>query len=256
MERSSANLIYIERSRLRNEYPIESTKFKQMVRSWGATLVGVGDVHQGLAKEFKHIPVGISLAVAHPPLKDSIITKNSVTAYTNQFPDIDFALANIQKRIVSYLRSHGWKAFAIPPDTDKKDSSFASCLFPLFPHKTAATCAGLGWIGKNGLLVSPDYGARLSWGTVLTDAPLEVSHEPYLKGECKGCTRCVDACPAGAIKGKHWVRDTAGQPLLDPEKCAAQMEYHRKVIGTCICAHCIVACPVGNRSKKVYLYKT
>ncbi len=253
MKKVTASFNYIKSTGLRNEYSLDSSKFVRMVRSWGATLVGVGDVRQGLAKEFRHLPVGISIAVAHPPVKDSIISKGSVTAYTNQFPQIDALLENFQKRIVSYLRSRDWKAFAIPPDTDKEDSSFAASLYPLFPHKTAATCAGLGWVGKNGLLVNPDYGARLSWGTVLTNGPLEVTREPYLKGECHGCSRCVDACPAGALRGIQWTRDVAGEPLLDIEKCALQMEYHRKVIGTCICAHCIVACPVGRREKVLSL---
>ncbi|MHB9093589.1 MAG: hypothetical protein ACYC21_02860 [Eubacteriales bacterium] len=34
-------------------------------------------------------------------------------------------------------------------------------------HPPAATCAGLGWVGKNGLLVTKEYGARLGWATVL-----------------------------------------------------------------------------------------
>ncbi len=253
MKKFTASFNYIKSTGPRNEYALDSSKLVRMIRSWGATLAGIGDVRQGLAREFRHIPVGISIAVAHPPVKDSIISKGSVIAYTNQFPQIDALLVNIQKRIVSYLRSRGWKAFAIPPDTDKYDPSFAARLYPLFPHKTAATCAGLGWVGKNGLLVNPDYGARLSWGTVLTDAPLEVTREPYLKGECHGCNRCVEACPAGAIRGIQWTRDVAGTPLLDIEKCALQMEYHRKVIGSCICAHCIVACPVGRRGKVLSL---
>jgi len=230
-----------------NRYSIDNKKLLHTVKAWGATLIGFGDVREGLAKEFKHIPVAISLAITHPSVEESIVSTNSVIAYTNRFPDIDAVLENIQKRIVFYLRSRGWKAFAIPPDTDRRDISFASCLYPLFPHKTAATCSGLGWIGKNGLLVTPEYGARLSWGTVLTDAPLKVSRTPYLKGECKTCNRCVDACPAGAIIGRKWTRDSAGEPLIDVEKCTRQLEYHEKVIGKSICAHCIVVCPVGKQ---------
>jgi len=233
---------------------IISRKFNKMIKSWGANLVGFGDVTEGLAWEFKHLPTAISLAIVHPSGEDSIISNNSVIAYTNQYPVIDSKLESIQKRIVSYLRLLGWKAFAIPPDTDKIDLSFAAKLFPLFPHKTAATCSGLGWIGKNGLLVTREFGARLSWATVLTDAPLEVSEHPYLKGECKGCRRCVEACPAGAVNGVQWSRDKAGQPVINVDKCARQLAYHAKVIGKMICAHCIVACPVG-RENRLYISK-
>lgn len=232
---------------------INSRNFKKVIKSWGANLVGFGDVAEGLAWEFKHLPTAISLAIVHPSGDNSIISKDSVFAYTNQFPVIDINLESIQKRIVSYLRSFGWKAFAIPPDTDKIDHSFAARLFPLFPHKTAATCSGLGWVGKNGLLVTREYGARLSWATVLTDAPLEVSGYPYLQGECNECNRCANACPAGAINGLKWTRDKAYQPLIDADKCARQLAYHAKVLGKLICAHCIVACPVGKERELLYL---
>lgn len=234
---------------------INSRKFKKMIKNWGANLVGFGDVTEGLAWEFKHLPTAISLAIVHPNGEDSIINNNnSVIAYTNQYPLIDASLENIQKRIVSYLRSLGWKAFAIPPDTGKIDPSFVARLFPLFPHKTAATCSGLGWVGKNGLLVTRQYGARLSWATVLTDAPLEVSEHPYLRSECKSCRRCVEACPAGAVYGVQWSRDKADQPLINVDKCSEQLAYHAKVIGKMICAHCIVACPVG-RERRLYISK-
>jgi epoxyqueuosine reductase QueG len=187
--------------------------------------------------------------MAHPAGGEGIISKDSLVAYSNQFPAIDARLEKIQKRIESYLRSKGWKAFAIPPDTDKKDSRFVARLFPLFPHKTAATCSGLGWVGKNGLLVTREYGARLSWATVLTDAPFEVLEKPFAEGQCNKCNRCKAMCPAGAIKGKEWSRKNHGESLVDFEKCAAQLSTHHKILGKYVCGHCIVACPVGNQNE-------
>ncbi|MHB9095473.1 MAG: 4Fe-4S double cluster binding domain-containing protein [Eubacteriales bacterium] len=226
---------------------IDHELFLQQIKSWGATLVGVGDVREGLVREFRHLPVAISLAIAHPPVKECIVTKDFVAAYTNQFPVIDARLENIQKRMISFLRSVGWKAFEIPPDSDKQDPRFVARLFHLFPHKTAATCSGLGWVGKNGLLVTKEYGARLSWATVLTDAPLKVSTDPYLEGQCNSCNRCVGVCPAKAISSEEWVRGSIGQTKIKAKACARQLKKNYETVGSYICGLCITACPLSRR---------
>lgn len=230
-------------------FSIDTDILKDYLKSLGATLVGIGDVREGLACEFRHLPIAISIAIAHPPIKSSLISEGITSAYCNQFPVVDARLEKIQKKSRLYLRSMGWKAFGIPPDTDKQDPRFAACLYRLFPHKTAATCAGLGWIGKNGLLVTEEYGARLSWATVLTNAPLKVSEKPYTRSECGDCERCKRVCPAGAISGTAWARESSHGPLIDVEKCAGQLAKHNQILGKYLCGHCIVACPIGKKAK-------
>lgn len=226
---------------------VDSQEFYQMIQHWGVTLVGFGDVSCGLAKEFRHMPKAISLAIKHPPLAGGMIEKAGVAAYSNQFSDIDIKLEKIQKKIVTFLRLHGWRALAIPPDSDRRDMRFVSRLFPLFQHKTAATCAGLGWVGKNGLLVTREYGARLSWATVLTDTPLEVALEPYRKGQCNSCSRCVKACPAGAIYPEEWVREDVVKTKVNVEACAQQLKKNYQALGLYICGLCITACPLSRK---------
>ena len=80
----------------------------------------------------------------------------------------------------------------------------------VMPHQYAVFCdsapvmerawavrAGLGWIGRNGMLVNPKFGTFTFIGTLITTLELEPSVP--IANRCGTCTRCVDACPTGAI---------------------------------------------------------
>lgn len=67
------------------------------------------------------------------------------------------------------------------------------------PHKTVATRGGLGWIGKNCLLVTPQYGSAIRISSLLTNAPLKYD-EPVNQSYCGTCNQCVKNCPAQALK--------------------------------------------------------
>ena len=68
-------------------------------------------------------------------------------------------------------------------------------------HKHVGRAAGLGWFGRNNLLVNPELGSRFRLVTVLTDMPLEP--DATLARDCDACRACVAACPAGAIKERR-----------------------------------------------------
>lgn len=227
---------------------IDSDELTARITEWGATLVGFADVSVGLASEFRHMPRAIAIAVKHP-INRGTYKCGSMTAYSNQYEDVDRVLAAVQKKVTTLLKSQGWRTLAIPPDSAKADGSFVSRIYSLFPHKTAATCAGLGWIGKSGLLVNPIYGARLSWATILTDAPLDVCRTPYMESKCGNCIRCVNACPAGAISNVKWRRGKKAELFIDAQACADYMSYTVKVFQKYICGLCVLACPLGSRKK-------
>jgi ferredoxin len=75
-----------------------------------------------------------------------------------------------------------------------------------FVHaKAAATMAGLGWIGKQTLCITPALGPRVRWCSVVTDALLPYD-QPFTQDLCGDCELCVRACPHGAI-----IADLAGR---------------------------------------------
>lgn len=65
-------------------------------------------------------------------------------------------------------------------------------------ERTWAQKSGLGWVGKNGNLISRHIGSYFFIATLITDLPLEYD-DPYAKDYCGNCTRCIDACPTDAI---------------------------------------------------------
>ncbi|MDD8021405.1 MAG: hypothetical protein PHU81_09585 [Acidobacteriota bacterium] len=101
-------------------------------------------------------------------------------------------------------------------------------------HKKIGRLAGLGWLGRNNLLVNPVLGARFRLVTVLTNMPLKTD-QPLPFG-CGNCHRCQTACPAQAIKNKPEEFDHLG--------CYQRLKEFRQsgIVGQFICGVCVKAC--------------
>lgn len=119
---------------------------------------------------------------------------------------------------------------------------------PVF-ERSLALKAGLGFIGKNSCLIIPQKGSWYFLGGVLFD--IEFSEESQVaKNECGACTKCIDACPAGAIVAPY---------VIDANKCLSYLtiehkgdikdilpaEKHKNIMG---CDVCQAVCPLNAKS--------
>lgn len=140
--------------------------------------------------------------------------------------------------VARFIRELGYRAVSSGNDT--------ALSIPL------AIKAGLGEQGRNGLLVTEEYGASVRIVKVFTDLPA-LPDRPIsfgLEAFCGVCRRCVKSCPAGAIsagekerKGPSALSSLSGPArwVIDPEKCFG---FWKRSGGDC--SNCIRSCPVGS----------
>ncbi|MCX6560725.1 MAG: hypothetical protein NTZ26_09425 [Candidatus Aminicenantes bacterium] len=212
-------------------------------RDFGFSLCGVADVselREGflLHDRLKHrFPRAISLAkrLSDAVLED--IEDKPTPLYFHHYRQLNYFLDRGAFLLADHIQSIGFAALAIPAsqiiDWENQRAHV--------PHKAVALAAGLGWIGRSNLLVTPEYGARVRLVTVLTDLPLEPGRP--LEFGCGGCVRCLAPCPAGAI-----IRLPGD---FDHKRCYETLdEFRRKhIVSQHICGVCVKACrgPIACR---------
>jgi len=216
-----------------------------LIKSLGASKTGFAYVEDVVPADKKSLKSAVTVMVR---LSDSIIDEISdkpTHTYFHHYRSVNFLIDQITLRCVLLLQEWGYKAFAVPASQTvktKQDNYTA-----VFQHKTAATRAGLGWIGKNGLLVTPEYGPRVRMGTVLTDMELPYG-QPITESKCGQCRLCVTNCPAMALHGTIWEAGIPREKMVDANACSVYMHDRFRDIGRgSVCGICMRVCPFGSK---------
>ena len=211
-------------------------KLKKFALDQGISLFGVADIrdvrdkfnlNEELRSKFeraisfgKRLIDGILLDIEDSP----------TPLYFHHYRQVNFFLDRVALLISTYIQEQGFLAVPIPAsqtlDWEKQRGHLS--------HKKIGSLAGLGWIGRNNLLVNPELGARFRLVTVLTDIPLEPDES--MEFGCGECRKCIEPCPAQSIKEQredfdHW-------------SCFEKLKEFRNkgLVGQYICGVCVKAC--------------
>ena len=215
----------------------------------GADLVGVGGLTTLPAPERDSLPFGVSVAVKFPAKIIRGIEELPTPAYKRWYDTLNDRLDRLVTLGAEILMERGYRAVA---QTRAHVGGFDSDCQTRLPYKTAATRAGLGWIGKCALLITEEYGSMVRLSTILTDAPLTPA-QPVERSRCGNCTACRDACPAGAVHGVAWSPSLERDALFDFRKCretaqkCAEQGFGQR---TALCGKCIEVCPYTRKYLK------
>lgn len=207
----------------------------------GANLVGFADMTAIPVEERKGMPRALSIAVALDPRVVTRIAHGPTPEYFREYGRANALLSALAHRAAGLLKERGFAAVALEPTTEEFDEIR---LRAGLSHKIAATRSGLGWIGKNALVITKPIGSAIRLTTVLTDAPLETG-APLDESQCGTCTACVDACPAKAPSGKNWSLGIYRDEFFDARACCRKATEFCEAAGidSTICGICIEACP-------------
>jgi epoxyqueuosine reductase len=215
-------------------------RLKSLATQLGADLFGVTSttriaryIDPEIQSETSKMPYIISIGIRLQKAVLDTLKDSPNQIYKTHYRQVNATLDNITQELARAIQKDGFSALPIAAsyiiDWDKQTAHVS--------HRHVAIEAGLGFKGKNNLLVHPKYGAGVRLSSVFTDMPLKTD-EP-IPSDCGECLACMIACPADAI----------GEGGFNFEKCYAQIkEFSKKNnYNLYVCGLCVKAC-VDERS--------
>jgi len=217
------------------------SSLKRLCEDAGADLFGVADIN-GIKKEFalpremlEEFDKAVCLGVRLSASVLGEIKEAPTRLYSYHYRTANSLLDQVAFRAGNYIQKKGYSALPIPASQILDWESQKAHL----SHKKIGYLAGLGWIGRNNLLVNEELGSQFRLVSILTDMPLRT--DKPTKQDCAECRRCIKVCPAGAIKEKA--------SDFNHLKCFEKLkEFNkRRLVEQYICGICVNICKGEKR---------
>jgi len=219
------------------------TPLEELARSRGAVGFGVCRLSDIRTDDFllpektiRDLPLAVSVALHLSPAVLGTLEDHPNQLYEHHYRQVNFALDRLGLDLATLMQNLGAEALPVAASQLVDWQNQRGHL----SHKRIAVGAGLGWPGRNNLLVTPRFGAQVRLVTVLTD--LELEPDRPIENGCGSCRACVTACPARAIG-----ENPAEFKHLD---CFAKLKefQSKRYVSQYICGLCVKACP-GSDSR-------
>jgi epoxyqueuosine reductase len=218
-------------------------------------LVGVADVERWKSPPFlpwmpeefypqSIYPEARSVIVIGLPIPLPVLETSPSIYYRELYSTVNTLLDQYTYRLANFLTKRGYPSIFVPRDGYGNIEVLLRNPVAFFSHRHAALLAGLGTFGVNNTVLTPEYGPRVRFGSILTTADLPP--DPMLETElCTHCMRCVKMCPTNALKKEDYP-----EGLTDKKACSSySAELNKRYIAPC--GICIKVCPIGN-DRKLY----
>jgi len=203
------------------------------LKNTGVDFIRFLDVSELTDTQNRGLPLAILIGISIDPkfIKKVFDDPEYTPTHDDEYIQTEEKAGKVTDEIAKILIDKGYKAISQSDAGLIADGAFNfDDKESVLPHKTVAMLGGVGWIGKNNLLITPEYGAAQCLGTLLTDAPLETSSPERILPKCGNCRICTDICDKNVLKGKTWDITVSRDEIID-------------VHGCCICLKCLVHCP-------------
>lgn len=244
----------------------------------GADLVGVAGVDRFADAPKGHrpeefLPGAKSVIVMAGRMLESTFLSPSPRVYVLRYSQLRLEYQNVGYNMCRFLEDKGHWAINFPSTAPQDSGPEGKLVFADFSHRHAAELAGLGKIGRNRLLITPRFGPRVWFMSVITTA--ELSADSIITEElCPGdtCNVCVEKCPEHALSSagldvnkclqgygrfgllgilrlirdviKEKDKEKRNKMLFGPRSWTLWMVLQYQG-GPSMCNACISACPVG-----------